>query len=59
MGIFPSQVSCIAGGFFTIWVPREARLSSDINKFFLSDNYMSSKIADKPLNQAEVILSKD
>jgi len=23
-GIFPTQVSCIAGRFFTIWAPREA-----------------------------------
>ena len=23
-GIFPTQVSCIAGGFFTIWITREA-----------------------------------
>jgi len=28
-----SQVSCIAGGFFTIWATTEAQLSSSINSY--------------------------
>ena len=31
-GIFPTQVSCIAGGFFTSWATRETRTSESLLK---------------------------